>query len=49
VTVARVVDELGKVGFSDIRNVVTWRPEVVAEPLEEEGTSPPRCCRAASW
>jgi phage terminase small subunit len=37
VTVARVVDELAKVGFSDIREVVTWRPEVVAEPVDEEG------------
>jgi len=37
VTVARVVDELAKVGFSDIRKVVSWRPEVVAEPVDEEG------------
>jgi hypothetical protein len=34
VTVARVVDELAKVGFSDIRKVVTWRPELVAEVQE---------------
>ena len=33
---ARVVDELAKVGFSDIRKVVTWRPELVAE-VQEEG------------
>ena len=37
VTQARVVDELAKVGFSDIRKVVSWRPEVVAEPVDEEG------------
>jgi phage terminase small subunit len=37
VTVARVVDELAKVGFSDIRKVVSWRPEVVAEPVHAEG------------
>jgi phage terminase small subunit len=29
-----VVDELAKVGFSDIRKVVTWRPELVAEVQE---------------
>jgi phage terminase small subunit len=34
VTVARVVDELAKIGFSDIRKVVTWRPELVAEVQE---------------
>jgi phage terminase small subunit len=36
VTVARVVDELAKIGFSDIREVVSWRPGIVAQPVDEK-------------
>jgi hypothetical protein len=39
ITRTRIVDELAKIGFSDIRRVVSWRSETVtAEPSEgDEG------------
>ena len=37
ITVEQVLRELAKIGFSDIRKVVTWRNEVVAERVFEEG------------
>src|SRR6266853_2383774 len=38
VTRPRIVDELAKIAFSDIRKVVTWRPEMTTVASEgEEG------------
>jgi hypothetical protein len=35
VTVEQVVRELKLIGFSDFRKVVSWRPELVYEELED--------------
>lgn len=34
---ARVADELARIGFSDIRKVVTWRPEAEAVKTDNDG------------
>jgi phage terminase small subunit len=40
-TRARIVDELARIAFSDIRKVVSWRPEV-SEAEGQEGDEPTR-------
>lgn len=40
VSAERVIAELAKIAFSDIRQVVSWRPEVTLVEAEEEGQPP---------
>ena len=42
VTRTRIVDELARIGFADIREVVSWRPEVIGiEPPEDDEDGEP--------
>lgn len=40
VTAERVIAELAKIGFGDIRQVVSWRPEMTLVEAEGEGGEP---------